>query len=253
MKSSFLSRQKRLLSVRPLVVGTLVNHGKINEQFKTARRAGIDILELRLDTFPEAQGPFQKTYEFGRSLLHQIKEKLGLPVLLTLRAHDERGLRPARATLNDAHRAEILARLLPSVDLVDLELRHAAFARRMTVIAHIHGVDVVHSAHNFSGVWTQPQLTRFCSASEKMKGDVFKVAVTPRSNEQLEKFLFHGRNLSAPRKVLIGMGKVGLPSRLLGFSFGSILTYGHLGRSAAPGQIPAADLVRLISDLYGER
>ena len=251
MRTSFLSTQKSLLSVRPLVVGTLLNHGNIHEQFKTASRAGIDLLELRLDTFPQAQGPFQKTYEFGRALIRDIKEKLQLPILLTLRAHDERGPHSSRETLSDAHRAEILARLLPSVDMVDVELRHAPFAKRMTVVAHIHGVDVIHSAHNFKGVWSPAQLSRFCKASKKMNGDIFKVAVMPASNHQLETFLGHARMLPCRYKTLIGMGKLGEPSRLFGFSFGSILTYGHLGRSAAPGQIPAHELAAAVKNLYG--
>ncbi len=251
MKPSFLSHQKKCLSIRPLVIGTLFNHGKINEQLATAKRADIDLLELRLDTFPEAQGPFQKTYEFGRALIRQIKDKLRLPVLLTLRAHDERGPHPARETLSDAHRVEILARLLPSVDLVDVELRHAPFAKRMTVVAHIHGVDVIHSAHNFTGIWTVAQLTRFCSASKKMGGDIFKVAVMPSSNTELETFLGNGKNLPHKNKVLIGMGRLGEPARLFGYSFGSIFTYGHLVRSAAPGQIPARALSQAIQQLYG--
>src|SRR5581483_2651597 len=114
MKASFLSGQKKILAVRPLVVGTLFNRGKVTGQLAAANRADLDLIELRLDTFAEAQGPFQKTYEFGRALIRQVKDKLKLPVLLTLRAHDERGPHPARETLSDAHRAEILARLLPS-------------------------------------------------------------------------------------------------------------------------------------------
>jgi 3-dehydroquinate dehydratase-1 len=251
MKSSFLSVQKKRLSIRPLVVGTLVNHGKIQEQLAAAGRSGIDLLELRLDTFPQAQGPFQKTYEFGRGLIRDIKEKLHLPILLTLRAHDERGPRPAPETLSDAHRAEILARLLPSVDMVDVELRHAPFAKRMTVVAHIHGVDVIHSAHHFTGVWTAAQLARLCAASQKLGGDIFKAAVMPSSNAELAAFLAQGRKLPSHNKVLIGMGRLGEPSRLFGFSFGSILTYGHLGRSAAAGQIPARALVDAVKELYG--
>jgi 3-dehydroquinate dehydratase-1 len=251
MKSSFLASRKKILSVRPLVAGTLFKRGQINQQLAAAGRAGLDLVELRLDTFPEAQGPFQKTYEFGRSLIRQIKEKLQLPILLTLRAHDERGPRPQRETLSDAHRAEILARLLPSVELVDVELRHAAFAKRLTVVAHIHGVDVIHSAHNFRNVWTDAQLNRLCASSKKMGGDIFKVAVMPSSDGELETFLRRGKNLPVKNKILIGMGKLGAPSRLFGYSFGSILTYGHLGRSAAPGQIPARVLANAVKRLYG--
>lgn len=252
MKPSFLSTQKKRLSVRPLVVGTLFKHGKIDGQLKAASRSHLDLIELRLDTFPEANGPFQKTYEFGRTLVRQIKDKLKVPILLTLRAHDERGPRVVRETLSDAHRAEIIARLLPSVDVVDVELRHRAFAKRMTVVAHIHGVDVIHSMHHFQGIWSASQLQRFARASQKMNGDILKIAVMPSSNSELETFLMNAKDLPYKYKVMIGMGRLGEPSRLFGYSFGSILTYGHLGQSAAPGQIPAHELSRAIRQLYGQ-
>jgi 3-dehydroquinate dehydratase-1 len=121
----------------------------------------------------------------------------------------------------------------------------------MSVVAHIHGVDVVHSAHNFNGVWNAPQLARFAAASRALQGDVLKLAVMPSSNEELEIFLRQAKDVPARHKALIGMGRIGEPSRLFGFSFGSMLTYGHLGRSAAPGQIPARELTRAIKNLYG--
>lgn len=252
MKHSFLRRFSSVLAKRPMVVGTLVNNGKVDLQLKAARRASVDVLELRLDTFAQAQGPFQKTYEFGRHLLRRIKEELDRPVLLTLRAHDERGPIKDRQTLSDAHRAEILSRLMPSVDLVDVEIRRREFARRMTVIAGIHGVDAIHSAHHFTGVFTPQQLRKLSAASRAIGPAILKLAVSPRDRSQLEEFLLGGLQLSVPGRILIGMGKVGLPSRLVGYSFGSLLTYGHLGSSAAPGQLPAGELARCVRDIYGD-
>jgi len=100
VKTSFLVRQKSILARRPLVVGTLINNGKVDQQLKVARRASVDVIELRLDTFTQAQGPFQKTYEFGRQLLRRIKEEFNRPVLLTLRAH--RLLMEADVIVHDA-------------------------------------------------------------------------------------------------------------------------------------------------------
>jgi 3-dehydroquinate dehydratase type I len=57
-------------------------------------------------------------------------------------------------------------------------------------------------------------------------------------------------SVKKPRLILIGMGTIGFPSRVLGYSFGSILTYGHLGKKAAPGQVPAGQLVKAVRSIY---
>ncbi len=249
MKRSFLSSQSVVLSDRPLVVGTLTSALPVSSQLKTAKSADVDLIELRLDGFLKKQGPFQRIQDSARNILREIKTNTRFPILLTLRAADESGV-PKKSAMNDAKRAEILARLLPAVQMVDVEISHAEFARRMTVIAHIHNVDVIHSAHDFSGRLPLDRFSKFSKQSIKFKGDVFKVAVTPKTNDDLEKFLWWGKDLRNRNKVLIGMGPVGLISRVVAFSFGSILTYGHLGRSAAPGQMPVNDLVKSIRNSY---
>lgn len=250
MKPSFLQSQRTLLNLRPLVVGTLTSAGSISSQIARAKDSQIDMVELRLDSFPNVLGPFQRVQEFGRNILRQIKTKTGLPVLLTLRSSDETGVKPRGLKMKDSKRAEILARLLPSVQMIDVEIRHADFARRMTVLGHIHNVNVIHSAHDFSTPGKLPALRQLSERSLKLKGDIFKVAVTPHANDDLEKFMRWGLGLRNPHRVLIGMGAVGAISRVVGFSFGSIMTYGHLGNAAAPGQLPAAQLSRTIRNVY---
>ncbi len=236
---------------RPLVVGTLTAAAPLTGQLKLATSAGVDVIELRLDSFLRRPMPHQRVQELGRYLIRAIKARAKLPVLLTLRAADESGPARPRSKMDDRRRAEILARLLPSVEMVDVEIRHAEFARRVTVIGHIHGAHVIHSAHDFKGPGNLNALTKLAALSMKLKGDIFKVAVSPRDNNDLEKFLMWGRSLPNKQKVLIGMGPVGLVSRVAAFSFGSVLTYGHLGRSAAPGQMPVAQLVKSIKGVYG--
>ena len=46
------------------------------------------------------------------------------------------------------------------------------------------------------------------------------------------------------------MGEVGSFTRVVGFSFGSLLTYTFFGRPVAPGQIEAEKLIKLLSNLY---
>jgi 3-dehydroquinate dehydratase-1 len=250
VKKSFLASSTPLLQKRPLIVGTLTNGAPLAAQLNRAKSAGIDLVELRLDSFPKAYGAFQKAYDFGRSVIRAIKTKTNFPVLLTFRADDERGAAVSRHTIGNKNRAEILARLLPAVDLVDVEIRHSDFARRMTIIARIHGVDVIHSIHDFKTPGKFSALTKWSEASRKLKGDVFKVAVTPKTNDDVEDFMIWGAELKNPKKVLIAMGSAGRISRVVAYTFGSVLTYGHLGASAAPGQMAARDLAQSIKHVY---
>jgi len=250
VKRSFLKSHQSILKFRPLIVGTLTNGSSLAAQLKLARSSNIDLIELRLDGFPKAYGAFQKAYDFGRAVIREIKIRTKLPVLLTFRADDERGRKIERETIDDKRRAEILARLLPSVDMVDVEIRHLNFAKRMTVVAHIHGVDVVHSVHDFKGPGNFKVLETWARRSNDLKGDLFKAVVSPRMNDDLERFLNWGMTLSNPRKILIGMGSVGVVSRVVGYSFGSLFSFGHLGKSAAPGQMAAKDLAASVHHVY---
>jgi 3-dehydroquinate dehydratase-1 len=47
----------------------------------------------------------------------------------------------------------------------------------------------------------------------------------------------------------MSMGKLGAVSRFTGSVFGSALTFGTVGKSSAPGQIPAVKLKELLSFL----
>ncbi|MCG3204698.1 MAG: Catabolic 3-dehydroquinate dehydratase [Elusimicrobia bacterium] len=250
MKQSFLSSKKDILSHRPLVVGTLTSQSPLGGQIQNAKTARIDLLEVRLDGYSAMRGPFQKAQEFGRNLIREIKTRTQLPVLLTFRAADEGGAIKTTSVIEDYRRGEILSRLLPLVEMIDVEIQHEKFAHRMTVLGHLQQVDVIHSVHDFKGPGHLAQLSQLALRSKKLNGDVFKVAVSPRSIADLEKFLWWGKDLPNKQVVLIGMGKWGIVSRVAAYSFGSILTYGHLGRSAAPGQIPAKALSQSVRHAY---
>lgn len=227
---------------RALVVGTLVGEGSLKSQIKKARSPYVDIVEVRLDTFHSGN---------PRELLQHVRSQTRKPLMLTLRSHTECGKTvPPKHRWTDQDRIALLTTLLPWARWIDVEIRHLPYAKVMTAAAHRKNVKVIHSYHQFSGRFNASDAARWAQASARIHGDVFKVAMTPHSNEELEDFLSWGQALKNKGRVLIGMGKVGLMSRFIGFSFGSVMTYGHLGRSAAPGQVPADSLGKTIRDLY---
>ena len=76
------------------------------------------------------------------------------------------------------------------------------------------------------------------------------MAVTTKNEDGTMDFLSQGMDLPHPHKILIAMGRAGVESRFLGFSFSSLFTYGHLGSASAPGQIPAGSLSKSIKEIY---
>lgn len=236
---------------RPLVVGTLTGEGSLPSQIKKAKSPFVDIVEVRLDTFPWIHAPFSVSTPKSQNLLTHIRKATKKPLLLTLRSFTECGKAvPEKFRLSDEQRMTILARLLSSCDMIDVEIRRWPFAKVATALAHRHDLSVIHSYHQFSGRFRATDAAKWAKKSNQIKGDIVKIAITPKTNEDLEDFLTWGMALNNPARILIGMGKVGLPSRLLGFSFGSVMTYGHLGRSAAPGQWPADVLGKTVQKLY---
>jgi 3-dehydroquinate dehydratase-1 len=236
---------------RPFVVGTLVGKNSLESQIQKALNADLDFLEVRLDTFPQAYHSLEKIFPFSKNLIDALNKRVKKPIILTFRTPLERGEKPShKEKIVESKRLLILKILIPLVPWVDLEIRSNLTAKILTSWAALQKTRVIHSYHDFKKA---DQFTNYKSASEssiKLKGDIFKLAVYPSTNDELEAFLKFSLSLENKKLCLIGMGKTGLISRFLGFSFGSLFTYGHLGVSAAPGQIPASQLSKLLKNTY---
>jgi 3-dehydroquinate dehydratase type I len=249
---SFLQTKKSLLATRPLVVGVLTGTAPLTSQIKKARSLPVDVIEVRLDSFSFLYGDLANARGRSIELLKKIRLAAQIPILLTIRSHAERGPRiPARPwRLTDAIRLALFRDLLPFCRMVDVELRHPALAAEVTRLARRQKIDVVHSHHNFQGVTSLADLKKAAAHSRRLSADVLKVAVTPETSAQCEKFLWGGMALPGRNKVLIAMGPQGVMSRFIGFSFGSILAYGYLGTKTASGQVSAREMTRAVRRLY---
>lgn len=229
----------------PLIAGTLTGFRPLAEQIKRARSSRINLIEVRLDTFP------LKAIPEAVSLLRQVRTRSRIPLIATLRCAREGGGHLTK-NMSNQERSQWLKASLPHASYVDVEIKDAALARTITQAARRKKVRVIHSLHDFTPGLRLSSHAKFSALSRKAGGDIFKVAVTPRDNNEVEEFLRWGYQLPNPGKILIGMGRAGLMSRIIGFSFGSILTFGHLGTAAAPGQLSVRDLAQSIRDVYGK-
>ena len=71
--------------------------------------------------------------------------------------------------------------------------------------------------------------------------DVVKIAARSRSAADVVRLLRLGRSARDEAAVLVGMGPIGVPTRLLPGRFGSAWTYA--GDGVAPGQVPLSDMI----------
>ena len=178
--------------------------------------ATADMVELRLDGVAK---PDVVLALRGRQL----------PVIVTCRPTWEGG----RFDGSEEERRRLLAEALEGgAEYVDIEWR-AGFDDLIAA----HTSRIVLSSHDFTGV--PDDLCARVRAMRATGAAVIKVAVTARRLSDNLSLLDIPKGGDA---VVVGMGDAGIPSRLLATKFGSRWTYA--GRSVAPGQVPAAVMVR---------
>jgi 3-dehydroquinate dehydratase/shikimate dehydrogenase len=185
---------------------------------------GADLVELRLDHLdrPDPVAAIE-----GRRR----------PVIATCRASWEGG----QFTGSEGERRQILeAAINAGAEFVDVEAA-AAFAPDIMRVRRGRGV--VLSAHHFGPV--PADLPQRFAAMRSAGAEVVKIAVEARSLiDVLPLFALAEarRNTGDSGHVLIAMGNAGAPSRILAGRLGNRWTYA--GDGVAPGQLPAARLLR---------
>ena len=178
-----------------------------------------DLVELRIDTVtdPDIAGALE-----GRRC----------PVLVTCRPVWEGG----HFGGTEEERRRLLQRACElGAEWVDLEWR-GGFE---DLIEQRRGRGVVLSLHDFEG--TPADLDDKHRAMRQTGAEIVKLAVHSRSAHDLVRLWRLGRGTKDQGTVLVGMGSIGMPSRLLAAHFGSRWSYG--GDAVAPGQVSLKEMV----------
>ena len=101
---------------------------------------------------------------------------------------------------------------------------------------------VLLSAHDFGRT---PPLNRLIPARLRREADTIKIAAIARSIADSVSLLRFTRN--TPNSVVVSMGEIGLPARLLALREGSALAYAPVSAATAPGQVSLRELKHLYS------
>jgi 3-dehydroquinate dehydratase I len=210
----------------PLVVGTL---SSLSEDLEGPQfRGSCDIVEVRLDCAGQAADWLERCCHI---------EALGWPVLLTLRSSEEGG-----QWIGDGNRKEVLERGLRSLSAIDIEMK-SILAPGLAKLAGDLGKVCIVSHHNFENTPPLEDLETIVSKAQDF-GAIVKVStrICGASDVETLRSLL-GKKRACPLCV-IGMGAEWKDTRVSFAQIGSCLTYGYLDKSAAPGQIPARELMK---------
>ncbi len=148
----------------------------------------------------------------------------------------------------EEHRQEMLELALEQLAAVDVEFRSgivSAIAQRARKLGKV----CIASYHDFARTPALADLREVVSSAQEV-ASIVKVStmVNGEGDVGILRELLSG-NWQVPLCV-IGMGALGTQTRISFATLGSCLTYGYVDKSAAPGQLPAAELVRQLRSLH---
>ena len=227
----------------PLICTPLVGrtHEDVLAEVAAVLPKAPDLLEWRVDFFA-ALGDARAVIDTARA----IRAAAGAtPVLFTRRSSREGGqpITVAEADVVHVHEAVCDARC---VDLVDWEMSSdgADFAR-IRAATRANELPLVASYHNFQATPDVAWLTAKFAQAERLGADVAKVAVMPQGPQDVLTLLAatHAASQTVALPLIsMAMGAYGSLSRMVGWAFGSTVTFAVGKGSSAPGQIPIDEL-----------
>ncbi len=225
------------LGGRPRVVAA-VSDGVPRSDAEVLLASGVDILELRVDTFSRC---------YTEYVVAEAVRYAGLPLLGTIRSAAEGG------GWNDteAERLALFQAVMPHVGAVDIELSSTEILGDVVDGARAAGLTVIGSHHNFNETPADADLDSVAEAGRTAGVDIVKVAARCNSPADLRRLAAFTLRHGEQALVVIGMGPAGMLSRIFFPALGSLLTYTFLGAPSAPGQLNSEDTIKYLELFYG--
>ncbi len=218
------------------------------ENSRKAAEMGADVLEIRLDLLGIRDSGL------AVEITGKIKAENGLPLILTNRSSAEGG----KWEGSEKERIEILKELLSSfswegsvdaVDAVDIELSAGEKEKAELIsTAKKQGKTVIVSFHDFEKTPSFQEMEKIIEEAFRAGADIAKLAVMPGSLQDILDLLRLTLNAREARRPVctIAMGKLGKHTRVIAPLYGSVLSYASVESSAAPGQLQANEVKKMM-------
>lgn len=217
---------------------------EISAQSCLAAECPPDLIEWRADHFREIYSLAAR-----ESALAALAEASGpVPLLFTFRSESEGG--EAAISAEGYCRFCLWAADRPEIAAVDVEgLRPDCDTKALIRDIRLAGTIVIASRHFFSGTPSSSEMEAVLNDLAETGADIVKMAVMPACAEDVIRLMSATEKMHRllPQPLItMAMGKEGAVSRVSGTLTGSALTFGTAGAASAPGQLPAAELRRIL-------
>jgi 3-dehydroquinate dehydratase-1 len=227
----------------PIIITPLVGRTKaaILDEVAAIVPKAPDLLEWRIDFF-SGIGEAQAVIDTALAIRQAAG---GIPVLLTRRNATEGG---EAVPISEAAVVEmyVAACQAKCVELIDYEMSNPeADVKRLREVSAANGITLILSYHNFQMTPDAATLDAKFRDAERLGGDVAKVAVMPKSVQDVLALLAatdRAREAIGLPLISMSMGGIGSLSRIMGWVYGSAATFAVGKSSSAPGQIAIEDL-----------
>ncbi len=203
----------------------------VEERLATARR-WADIAELRVDMCGELA-------EDHIAAVSRTVRDAAMPLLVTVRCSRQGGA----AALSNERRIALYRAAAPFADAVDVEIQSPIFDAVLD-LATDRNLTTIASHHDFRLTPPDAELVELLERARSSGADIAKVAVTANSADDRNRLLDLLRSRAEQPMIAIAMGDHGAASRVFFPLCGSLVTYGFLGESVAPGQLSIQELRR---------
>ena len=169
------------------------------------------------------------------------------PWIITARHPMEGG----KNSMSSAARRDMLSSLLPVAAIVDIEVRSLVSLRRVVHQAQDSRVPVIASFHDFKKTPSAARLREVIRQAEDHGANAVKIATHTTSPADVARLLDLFSTSRLPLAAM-GMGLLGMASRILFANCGSVLNYGWLHAPNVPGQWAAKELREVLSHCAGQ-
>lgn len=207
-----------------------------------------EIVEWRADWY-ETIDDEKAVREAMRILCDCLKD---IPVLFTFRSYEEGG----NKSITDGQYEMLVRTAVESgADIVDIELSKGdALVKRLSNMVQNAGIPVIVSSHDFEKTPSTETMIQRLNHMYELGADICKLAVMPHDpldTLRLMEATWKAKTAN-PDMLLItmSMSAVGSISRVCGEVFGSVLTFGTVGKASAPGQLEADCLRKMLEVLH---
>jgi len=238
MNLNIFTNKKPPYICTPLTGGT---SEEVLNQLETILPQAPDLIEWRADFFTDLADTNQVL-----EVVRKIKGRTDLPLLFTIRAEHEGG---EKITLTEKEKVALFVTVCEQteIDFLDYETSNEdKYIQKLRETAKQHRKRLILSYHNFTNTPDDnTELIGRAKQAEAYGADIVKLAVMPKSQADVLHLLEATRKMDELLDVPVitmSMGDIGALSRIIGWAYGSIITFGVGVEHSAPGQMPIKKL-----------